>query len=336
MKPKTSLQFMRLLITGLILGTAYTGYWAFTSEASQPAIKKHRPASAPTKDQLPTEAKPEREVSTEELLKVFARRFAPPGAKDLTDSERTRQMLDQVVPVRAPSPPGLDVASEKAPETAPAFPPQQEIVEPAGPTLESLISVIGVFDYPAKNRSGVVVLIKKTREQSLCMLGESPQGMEAKVVQIKVDAAVFEYLGRRITLKMEEQENSLGSSAYKPRHLEPERPTQFDPQFHKVVKRDDVMQAMSRPVEVMKGIKYVIVREEDKVIGFKIGGVTNESMLARYGMQTNDIVRAVNGKPLDETFNPVLMMTDIISSDVIRVDLRRQNRDITLTFELGQ
>jgi type II secretory pathway component PulC len=336
MKSKSSLQFMWFLNAGLILAAVYTGYWAFTAEASQPSIKKHRPTKARAKDDTPTKAKLERRVNAEELRKVFVRRFAPPGAKDLTNAELKRQMLERLVPVKAPLPPRAEVVLEKAPETAPTLPPQPDIVKPAGPTLESLISVVVIFFHPDENLSAVVVLKKKTREQNLCMLGERPQDLEAKVVQIKVDAADFEYLGKRVTLKLEEQKKIPGSTAYNVRRPEPDQQTKIDPKYHKVVKRTDVMQAMSRPVEAMKGIKYAIVRVEDRVVGFKIGGVTNSSIFSRYGMKNNDIVRAVNGRPLDETFNPILMMTDIVSSDVIRVDLRRYNRDITLTFELGQ
>jgi type II secretion system protein C len=327
---------MWLLNAVLILVIVYTGYWALTSEASEPTIKKHYSTKVRAKDETPIEPQLDRGVTAAEIQKVFARRFAPPGAKDLTDTELTRKMLEQVVPVKAPLPPSPGVVPEKSPEHAPALPPQPEIVKPAGPPLETLISVVGVFDYPEKTRSGVVVLLKKTREQNLCMLGEHPQGIDAKVVQIKVDAVDFEYLGRRVTLKLEDQKKIPGSTGYNVRRPEQDQQIKVDPKYHKIVKRTDVMQAMSRPIEAMKGIKYAIVREEDRVLGFKIAGVTNNSMFSKYGMQNNDIVRAVNGKPLDETFNPLLMMTDIVSSDVIRVELRRHNRDITLTFELGQ
>ncbi len=336
MKSNSSLRFIWIVNAGLVLGAVYTGYWVFTAEASQPVNKRQPTAKARAHGVKPDEASQDRTVTEEDLRKVFARRFAPPGAKDQTDAERTRQMLNQIVPVGAPSPPKPEAAPVKAPETAPALPPQPEIIKPDGPPLESLITVVGVFDYPEKNRSGVVVLKKKTREQNLCMLGERPQGIDAKVIQIKVDTAVFEYLGRQVSLKRAEQTKGKRGTPYAVRHPEPDRQKRIDPKYHKVVKRSDVMQAMSRPVEVMKGIKYAIVREKDKVVGFRIAGVTDSSMFGTYGMRNNDIVRAVNGKPLDETFNPILMMTDIVASDVIRVDLRRNNRDVTLTFELGQ
>jgi type II secretory pathway component PulC len=91
---------------------------------------------------------------------------------------------------------------------------------------------------------------------------------------------------------------------------------------------------MAKPLDALSGIRYGLVRRDDQIEGVRLLRVDPSSLPAQYGLQEGDIVRAVNGRLLDKTFNPLEMVPQLIKATTVRVQIRRDDKDLELTYEL--
>ena len=326
----------------LVLAVGGAAYWALQSQAAEISFAEDgQPDAADTVSPNSPVPQPKK-LSFEQLESVFSRRFAPAGPKEaragLADRPDVMARLTAVSPVAPPVP----VSDSPAPSVRPDSIPGPK-VEPSGPPLDSLIRLVAIFHDPDPQMSGVVIEKKKTRTQELYWLGDALEGIEAKVFSVEESQVAFLYHGSRVSLELTEGKDPGGAirpaRPASPSSTMRERPRKrvaVDPQYRHVVPRSEILKVVQKPLEPLRGIRYTLMEDKEtgEVQGFRLAGIQEGTLAARYGLKSGDIIGEVNGKPVDGNFSPFTMITEVLSSDVVQVKVKRNNRDIVLSYEL--
>ena len=327
----------------LVLAVGGAAYWALQSQAAEISFTEDgQPDAADTVS--PTSPVPQpKKLTFEQLEVVFSRRFAPAGPKDArSGSEDRPDLMGQLTAVSPVAPP-VPASDSPAPSVAPDFAPEPA-AKPSGPPLDSLIRLVAIFHDPDPKMSGVVIEKKKTRAQELYWLGDALEGIEAKVSGVEESQVGFLYHGSRVSLELTEGKAPGGAAKPPARPASPsstmrERPRErvaVDPQYRHVVPKSEIAAVVQQPITALRGIRYTLMEDKNtrKVQGFRLAGIQEGTLAARYGLKNGDVIGEVNGRPVDANFSPFTMITEVLSSDVVQVKVKRNNRDIVLSYEL--
>ena len=88
------------------------------------------------------------------------------------------------------------------------------------------------------------------------------------------------------------------------------------------------------PFSIAREATLLPVFQAGHLDGVRLGTITPNGILQESGFKPDDVVRAINGKPITD---PVAMLQVPISlqqQDEIRVQIDRQGQAVTLTFHL--
>ncbi|TAL31360.1 MAG: hypothetical protein EPN93_18020 [Spirochaetes bacterium] len=86
----------------------------------------------------------------------------------------------------------------------------------------------------------------------------------------------------------------------------------------------------------LKGIKAGPHRVDNKIQGYKLLRVQNESMLYRLGARSGDVIKRVNGHPIDSTEKLIEMWKNIQGESRITVDLERDGQPMNYEFTITE
>ena len=317
----------------LVICVGYLVWWSTRSEAASPPpkidIEPGDMARSPDL-RLPERAP----LSVAELRALFSRNFAEPRLGDSGRGGAEARLAD-LTPVEAPVP-----RAESGRSAAPSFPPTAAS-KPARPPLESVIAVVAIFHDPAPGSSGVVIVRRAVGRQELYWHGQALEDLEATVVKIEEDAAHFRYDGAVVKLVLPDEAKKraaleLAGPGRTGRPSSVSSPSwTIDREHYYRAPRRDVAQAMQKPLEALRGIRYTLAEDEGGgILGFRLSGIEPSSIFARYGLQNSDVVRAVNGKEIDRDFNPLSAMAELMTSSLVQLKVRRKNVDLVLSFEI--
>lgn len=266
-------------------------------------------------------------LSLEDLEKVFSRTFAPPAAPGHSPSTLSTGLE---APEAVPSPGPSQVSKSPPP--------------PASPPLTSLIRVVAIFhDQDPFLSAAVIENLRAGNQQELYWYPDKLKSIDAKILQIEEESVSFLHEGKEVVIG---RSGSDGKSATSPssRSAAPAPPPPppkgagaaepVDPLNHHVVPRQEVLEALAKPIEAMRGMRYTLVDQNGEVVGFRLSGIDEKSIAGRHGIKENDVLCEVNGKRVDSNFNPFVAVTELMSSPLIRIKVKRDNQEIQLTYEL--
>ena len=306
---------LNLLLASVVIGY---GYWVFavdSANARNGVFEVAEPKVGPSIRM----ARTQKQLSVAELESVFSRKYVEVNAAPPEFPETL------TVPIAPSVPPEKIVKKIKIPR-------------PSLPALGLLIEVIAVFHSKDRYLSGAVIANKKqSGQQKLYLFGEWLEGVQAKITGIDENTVKFLYGDRSVMLRIVPQKSRKGSSApaASPPNPEPEKDFgPIDPRYHHEIPRSEVLEVVSKPLQYLRGMKYTLISDKGKVLGFKLRGIARDSVVGRYGIRNNDIVVAVNGNKIDSNFNLFGMLPQVLSSTKVRLTVRRNKEDLDFTYEI--
>lgn len=83
-------------------------------------------------------------------------------------------------------------------------------------------------------------------------------------------------------------------------------------------------------------VKFSLARKGGDVIGFKIRPGSDPELFARLGLQSGDIVTAVNGLVLDSSARAMEIYSQVRGDRVAQLELLRENNPMSLSIDINQ
>lgn len=100
--------------------------------------------------------------------------------------------------------------------------------------------------------------------------------------------------------------------------------------------RTDVDKALKNPAEIYKDARFgPHLLPNGKIDGYKINQVAVSHIFYKLGARNGDIVKRVNGMPLQETEKMLEIWSSVKNSQKITVDIERKEKIITYEFIIG-
>lgn len=105
--------------------------------------------------------------------------------------------------------------------------------------------------------------------------------------------------------------------------------------IRQTLSRSELQQKVLSNVDnALKGIRAAPYRLDDKIVGYRLLRVQPSSVLFKLGARSGDIVKRVNGHPVDSTEKLYQMWNSIQGESKITVDLERNGRLINYDFNI--
>lgn len=102
--------------------------------------------------------------------------------------------------------------------------------------------------------------------------------------------------------------------------------------IQKVLSREDVNKKLKNPAELYKDAKFGPNLVDGKIDGYKLYQVARTSIFYSLGARTGDIVKRVNGMPLQDTEKMLELWNSVKNAQKVTVDLDRGGKTITYEF----
>jgi general secretion pathway protein C len=102
--------------------------------------------------------------------------------------------------------------------------------------------------------------------------------------------------------------------------------------IQKVLSREDVNLKLKDPNAIYKNARFGPHLVDGKIEGYKLYQVAKDHIFYALGARSGDIVRRVNGMPLNETEKMLEIWSSVKQASKITVDLERQGKIITYEF----
>jgi general secretion pathway protein C len=100
----------------------------------------------------------------------------------------------------------------------------------------------------------------------------------------------------------------------------------------KVLSREDVNRKLKDPNTIYKNARFGPHLVDGKIEGYKLYQVAKDHVFYALGARSGDIIRRVNGMPLNETEKMLEIWSSVKQAPKITVDLERQGKIITYEF----
>ena len=88
------------------------------------------------------------------------------------------------------------------------------------------------------------------------------------------------------------------------------------------------------PAELARQIRVLPVIENGAIVGMRISGGTAAPMIAKLGLQPDDIVTSVNGIPVRDVSRAQDVIASVRDADSVRVTVRRNGQEQTLNVDM--
>jgi len=152
-------------------------------------------------------------------------------------------------------------------------------------------------------------------------------GGEAKIVDIQRGKVILTRYGVKETLITYEGETSSA------------RPSVLPPVKTSAnrwgVSKGDLASVLSDPGKILAQVRVDPYFEGDRTVGFKVSQIEKGSLVDRLGIRDGDIIKRVDGQPIDSIEKAIQVYKRVKNKRVISVDLQRDGQMSTLTYEIG-
>ncbi|NIQ38318.1 MAG: PDZ domain-containing protein [Proteobacteria bacterium] len=189
-----------------------------------------------------------------------------------------------------------------------------------------------------KGGSFAVIEDKRARKEDLYRVGDMILG-EAKLIQIFEDRVVLLRDGKKETLELfVEKEQPKGQTR---QVVSSERsPQVLGRGIRRLggnrwsVSREEIELAKANMSQLMTQVRIVPNFLEGEPDGFKLLSIKRGSIFDRLGLRNGDVIRKINGVPLDSPQKAFEVYEGLESGQSITVDILRGKREQTLNYQL--
>jgi general secretion pathway protein C len=100
------------------------------------------------------------------------------------------------------------------------------------------------------------------------------------------------------------------------------------------VSRTEVLARMSDLYSLSRGVRVVPAFRDGLPVGFRFATIAGDSPAARLGLESGDLIRAVNGKPLDSVQQVLALAASLERVPEVEIELERAGRVLTHRYRL--
>jgi general secretion pathway protein C len=188
-----------------------------------------------------------------------------------------------------------------------------------------------------KGESFAVIEDKRARKEDLYRVGDMILG-EAKLVQILDDRVVILRDGNQEILDLFVEEETKGQrktvATSRTSPTVPATSVQRLGSNRWSISRDAMAAAKANTSELMTQVRIAPNFNEGKPDGFKLLSIKRGSLFDQLGLRNGDVVRQINGVPLDSPEKALEIYGQLESNQSISVNILRRGREQTFTYEL--
>ncbi len=202
------------------------------------------------------------------------------------------------------------------------------------PVLSSLpLSLVGTIIHGRREMSVATIQVSG-KDIFAVMDGEELEGM-AKIRDIQRHKVVFRNLRNRkleyIEIK-EENTIQMGVSQSKtPEQFGQVDKTNFN---FKRAELNKYLENLPRVLQDAKAVPYVAPGSGGEISGFKLVAIKAGSIYETLGLKRGDIIKGVNGEPVDSPQKAMELYSALKSADSIQLDVNRGGSSTTLNYTL--
>ncbi len=218
----------------------------------------------------------------------------------------------------------------------PVAPKQPTVIVPKSKIAD--IKVTGIY----AAGSDTVVAIRYKGKSKVLAVGEEVGGFVLKGATSEY--AVFEKDGKRYEVKLSGIKSGVAgsispaasaSSSTVVKKEEHSYGSIRDAGDRKIIDRSLVQHYMHNFREIGKNIGIVEARDGNKLKGFKVTFIRNNSDFAKLGLRRGDIITAVNGQPVDSYRAAMQIYKNAASADALTMTVQRGNEEVELEYEVN-
>jgi general secretion pathway protein C len=222
-------------------------------------------------------------------------------------------------------------------KTAP--PPQMEAA--AAPETRLNLKLRGVFSSEDKDIARAIIADAKGEDESYAIGDEVPGG--AILNDIFEDRVILERNGQLETLKLPmesvpgETTTAMGRATPSPRGIPGRAPAQTidtaTADTSQILRhyRDALI---NDPQSVMGLVRVQPYNKDGKLEGYRIRPGQDRQLLTKFGLRSGDIVKSVNGVPMDNPIKALEILRDLSTASSVTVDIERNGAPRSFTFQI--
>lgn len=165
-----------------------------------------------------------------------------------------------------------------------------------------------------------------------------------KLVEIKIDRAVFEVYGSKYTLEVSKNgtlprkemvtktvtELEGASIPTATNIVQPQQPQRF-----LKVQKNELQNYTGNINKIWKEIKIKDLRENGKIIGFEIKQIMPDSVFTKLGLLQGDIIISVNNKKLTKFSDAFYFYRNILKYKSLKITVLRNNQQKDIEYAIG-
>ncbi|MFB5651481.1 hypothetical protein ACE5IS_12590 [Leptospira wolffii] len=174
----------------------------------------------------------------------------------------------------------------------------------------------------------VTILEKGKQNAEEFATGETIAGYKVKAINLT--HVVLEKGGSSLKVEIGqtpgEARAKLGAAAQGP------APAGSGDAVRKILSRQDVNRKLADPTAIYKNARFGPFMENNAITGYKIYSIGNEHIFYSLGARNGDVIRRVNGMPLNDTVKMLEMWNSIKTTDKVSVDVDRGGKILTYEF----
>lgn len=219
-------------------------------------------------------------------------------------------------------------------------PPKMEVA--AAPETRLNLKLRGVFSSQDKEIARAIIADAKNDDESYAIGDEVPGG--AILNDILEDRVILERNGQLETLKLPVESLPGETTTALNRRLPPSRAS--------VVKRGgmptidtataDTSQILRHyrdalindPQSVMGLVRVQPYNRNGRLEGYRIRPGRDRQLLTKFGLRSGDIVKSVNGVPMDNPIKALEILRDLSTATSVTVDIERNGAPRSFTFQI--
>lgn len=186
--------------------------------------------------------------------------------------------------------------------------------------------------------SFAVIEDRRTRKEDLYHTGDMILG-EAKLTQIFRDRVVILREGKEEVLELSvSKEVGKGGrrevASSKPQPLVPGSGVQRLDANRWSVSREELESAKANMSQLMTQVRIAPNFTEGQPDGFKLLSIKRGSLFDRLGLRNGDVIRQINGMPLDSPQKALELYGELESGQSISLGVLRRGKELTFNYEL--
>lgn len=165
-----------------------------------------------------------------------------------------------------------------------------------------------------------------------------------KLVDIKIDKAIFEVYGSRYTLEVSKNSTLPRKEMITKTVTELDggqtaltSPTPVVPKPEKFVKvtKTEIKNYIGDTNKIWKDIKIKDIKQNGKITGFEIKEITPDSVFTKLGLLQGDIIIAVNNKKLTKYSEAFYFYRNILKYKSLKITVTRNNQPKDIEYAIG-